>query len=78
LTWPPCQPTIAHAAGPANHGGSYLSAGDRRILFGLGTEGKARRLTVKWPSGKEQTWEAPEPNSYWELREGEEAARRMP
>jgi hypothetical protein len=62
----------------AKNGGSYLSAGDRRILFGLGTTGKARRLTVKWPWGKEQTWEAPEPNSYWELREGEEAARRIP
>ncbi len=38
-------------------GGSYLSASDRRVIFGLGSAVKADRLTVEWPSGKTQTWE---------------------
>jgi hypothetical protein len=36
----------------AKGGGSYLSSGDRRILFGLGQATRAGRLTVEWPSGK--------------------------
>jgi hypothetical protein len=35
----------------AKGGGSYLSASDRRIIFGLGKADKAGRLTVEWPSG---------------------------
>ena len=40
-------------------GGSYLSASDRRIVFGLGKSDKVDRLTVAWPSGepRTQTWE---------------------
>jgi hypothetical protein len=59
-------------------GGSYLSSSDRRILFGLGTTGQFRRLTVKWAWGKEEHWENLEPNSYWEIREGDPTPRRMP
>ncbi|HLJ96186.1 MAG TPA: CRTAC1 family protein, partial [Gemmataceae bacterium] len=33
----------------AKGGGSYLSSGDRRFLFGLGTSTQAARLTVVWP-----------------------------
>jgi RNA polymerase sigma factor (sigma-70 family) len=35
----------------AKGGGSFLSSGDRRILFGLGKATKVGRLTVEWPSG---------------------------
>jgi hypothetical protein len=38
----------------AQGGGSYLSSGDRRHLFGLGTAAKVDRLTVHWPSGQSQ------------------------
>jgi hypothetical protein len=31
--------------------GSYLSASDRRVHFGLGAETSARSLEVRWPSG---------------------------
>lgn len=62
----------------AKGGGSYLSASDRRILFGLGTSGKVARVTVKWAWGKEEHWDGMEPNGYWELREGEAAAKRIP
>ena len=57
-------------------GGSYLSSGDRRVLFGLGDAGprdRIGRLTVRWPSGKTQTWEGLAVDRYWKLREGEEA-----
>jgi hypothetical protein len=35
-------------------GGSYLSASDRRLLFGLGPARQADRVTVVWPSGRRQ------------------------
>jgi hypothetical protein len=41
----------------AQGGGSYLSSGDRRHLFGLGTATKIDRLTVVWPSGRIQQWD---------------------
>jgi hypothetical protein len=37
-------------------GTSYLSASDRRVLVGLGTNDRVDRLTIRWPSGKTQTW----------------------
>jgi hypothetical protein len=58
-------------------GGSYLSASDPRILFGLGGAGKVKRVTVKWSWGEAQSWDAPEPGAYWELTEGEPAARKL-
>ncbi|MFO0966385.1 MAG: CRTAC1 family protein [Gemmataceae bacterium] len=60
----------------AKGGGSYLSSSDRRILFGLGAA-EPGRLTVKWAWGVEQHFDGLEAGSYWELREGEEKARRM-
>jgi enediyne biosynthesis protein E4 len=60
----------------AKGGGSYLSSSDRRILFGLGTSEQIRRLTVKWAWGKEEHWDKLEPNSYWEIREGEAVPKR--
>jgi hypothetical protein len=38
-------------------GGSYLSSGDPRVLFGLGSGAKVRRLEIRWPSGTRQTVE---------------------
>ena len=32
-------------------GGSYLSAHDPRLHFGLGPIGRIERLEVRWPSG---------------------------
>jgi hypothetical protein len=51
-------------------GGSYLSANDPRLLFGLGPDGSVRSVTVKWSWGETQTFTGLEPGSYWELREG--------
>jgi hypothetical protein len=54
-------------------GGSYLSASDPRVLFGLGAAASVDRLTVEWPGGNAQTWEgaALTPGRYWRLIEGE-------
>jgi hypothetical protein len=38
-------------------GGSYLSSGDRRLLFGLGKAARVDRLTVVWPSGRTQRFD---------------------
>jgi hypothetical protein len=61
----------------AKGGGSYLSAGDSRLLFGLGPAGKAGRVTVRWSWGESQSWEGLEANQYWELHEGEAEPRRV-
>jgi hypothetical protein len=58
-------------------GGSYLSANDQRLLFGLGDTGKVGRLTVKWSWGETQTWDDLEPNQYYELHEGQPIAKRF-
>lgn len=57
-------------------GGSYLSANDPRILFGLDEAGPSKRVIVNWSWGKSQSWDL-EPDHYYELREGEPAARRL-
>jgi len=62
----------------AKGGGSYLSSSDPRILFGLGTVGHVKRVTVRWAWGKTQTWEGLEPSAYWVLHEGEPTAKRSP
>jgi hypothetical protein len=33
-------------------GGSYCSASDPRLLFGLGANAKVDEIEVRWPSGK--------------------------
>ncbi len=35
--------------------GSYLSSNDKRAHFGLGTDGIARSIEIRWPSGIRQT-----------------------
>jgi hypothetical protein len=59
-------------------GGSYLSASDPRVVFGLGPAREVGRLTVRWPSGKTQTWEGLGVDRYWVLAEGEAAAEAWP
>jgi RNA polymerase sigma factor (sigma-70 family) len=54
-------------------GGSYLSASDRRIVFGLGKSDKVERLTVTWPSGepRTQSWDNLTIDRYHKLEQGE-------
>jgi hypothetical protein len=62
----------------ARGGGSYLSSGDPRHLFGLGSANKVGRLTVVWPSGQEQHWDGLATDRYWKLRAGEKEAQEWP
>jgi hypothetical protein len=63
----------------AKGGGSYLSANDRRLLFGLGTATQVGRLTVEWPAGEPRTqhWDALPVDRYWRLIQAQ-AAAEMP
>ena len=36
--------------------GSYLSASDRRIHFGLGAAKSIESIVVQWPSGARESW----------------------
>jgi hypothetical protein len=58
-------------------GGSYLSAGDPRALFGLGRKTGLGSVTIKWSWGAIETWSGLTPGAYWELREGEPRARKI-
>ncbi len=52
-------------------GGSYLSAHDMRVVFGLGDAEKPGRLTVDWPSGepRTQTYEDLKINQYQKIEQ---------
>ncbi|HKB01386.1 MAG TPA: CRTAC1 family protein [Gemmataceae bacterium] len=59
----------------AKGGGSYASAPDKRLVFGLGATDKIDKLTVTWPGGAEQTWTELKPDQYHRLGEGEKEAK---
>ncbi len=59
-------------------GGSYLSASDRRLHFGLGTARKADRIAVKWPKGRVDVYNDLQADTGYLLREGETTARILP
>ena len=48
--------TVNGQSGYATSAGSYLSANDKRLHFGLGTAREAR-VEVRWPSGQRQALE---------------------
>lgn len=51
-------------------GGSYCSASDPRLLFGLGAVTKIDQLEVRWPSGKISTLKNINANQYLTIKEG--------
>jgi hypothetical protein len=54
----------------AKGGGSYLSSGDRRLLFGLGRAASVGRLTVRWPWGETDVWDQLLTDRYHRLQAG--------
>jgi hypothetical protein len=50
--------------------GSYASGSDPRIVFGLGEGSAVTRVTVHWPGGAVEVWDAPPPGRYTTLRQG--------
>ncbi len=51
-------------------GGSYSSASDQRLHFGLGTAGKIEKLEIRWPSGLKETVNVPGVNRIVTIAEG--------
>jgi len=52
-------------------GGSYMSANDSRLHFGLGALDRAEKVEVRWPSGKVDTWSSLPAGAGYRLREGD-------
>jgi hypothetical protein len=50
--------------------GSYLSASDSRVHFGLGKATGVGRITVRWPDGQVQTLAGLAPNRYHTIQQG--------
>ena len=55
--------------------GSFLSAGDPRIVVGLGADDGVERVLVRWPDGSEEVFTALAIGRYHELIEGWGVAR---
>jgi enediyne biosynthesis protein E4 len=54
--------TVVTPAGLVQHltvntAAGYLSASDKRVLVGLGSESSAKRVEIRWPSGAVQTFD---------------------
>ena len=49
---------------------SYCSAGDPRVLFGLGGGDRLETVRVRWPDGTREEWPAPAPGRYHTLVQG--------
>jgi enediyne biosynthesis protein E4 len=62
----------------AKGGGSYLSSGDRRLLFGLGDETKPGRLTVTWPDSEKQHFDGLLPDRYHRVIKRHEESHLRP
>ena len=58
-------------------GGSYLSASDPRLHFGLGPARRADRVEVRWPSGRRDTYDGLAADAGYRLREGDPAPRPL-
>ncbi len=58
-------------------GGSYQSACDSRLHFGLGKAERVDKVDVTWPSGKVEAFEGVAPDGGFLLREGDGHARPL-
>ena len=54
----------------AHTDGSYLSANDGRVHFGLGENSDLEAVVVEWPGGKEEVWSDIRADQILTLREG--------
>jgi len=59
-------------------GGSYLSAPDPRLRFGLGPAGRAESVEVTWPSGRVDRWVDLASGRGYRLREGDPEPAPLP
>jgi len=54
----------------AHTDGSYLSANDIRVHFGLGEDTKIEKLIVYWPDGRREAWDRLEADRIVTIRQG--------
>ncbi len=59
-------------------GGSYLSASDHRLHFGLGPAQKVDRVEVTWPTGRRDCYQGLAADAGYRLREGDPAPKPLP
>jgi hypothetical protein len=59
-------------------GGSFQSASDPRLHFGLGDAARADAVEVRWPSGRLDRFAGLDAGRAYRLREGDAAAVRLP
>ncbi len=62
---------------PRLGGGSYQSAGDPRLHFGLGTASQADRVDVRWPSGRVDRCGPLDADAAYLIREGDPTLRPL-
>ena len=58
--------------------GSYCSAGDPRLLIGLGDHDEPHAVRVHWPSGEVEEWHDLAADRYWVLQRGESSREQRP
>jgi hypothetical protein len=58
-------------------GGSYLSASDPRLHFGLGASRLVERVEVEWPSGRSDRFRDLTADAVYHVREGDPEARKV-
>jgi hypothetical protein len=63
----------------AKGGGSYMSSGDRRLLFGLGKASEVQEVTVYWPTGEPrvQPVSGLAIDQYWRIEQGKPSPSSM-
>jgi enediyne biosynthesis protein E4 len=59
-------------------GGSYLSAADGRLHFGLGSSNTVRSVEVRWPSGRVDRWNNLTVDTGYLLREADPVVKSLP
>ncbi len=59
-----------HRIGEIRGGSSFLSSSDPRLHFGLGNIAKVERVTIRWPSGRSESWSGIAADQVVLLREG--------
>lgn len=65
------------AVAPRLGGGSYQSAGDPRLHFGLGESRRVDWVEVRWPSGRVDRYSDLSADNGYRLREGDTSARPL-
>ena len=70
--WAGCERAGQRSEAIRNHGGSYISASDKRLHFGLGAA-EVAKVEIHWPSGIHQVLEGVKVNQFLEVREPEKS-----